>query len=254
MLEILLRLQEQLEPTARRARVADICVGAHWTVAVMELDGRLRGGISGTGGPTGDHHRGGEMPVRQAGQLLDLAVTDWLDLLSSSSPTERSIGLATLNALLDVDLAACREVNAEQVILERGAGRKVAFVGHFPFVDRVRARAAMTWVFELDPHEGDLPAERIPDFLPQADVIAITGATLLNDTFESIITYRDPQAYVLLLGGTAPLSPVFFSCGVDLVAGTYLEDPLLALRCVCQGATFKQIRGKRLLTLARSSQ
>ncbi len=254
MREVLRRLQELLWPIAEQAEVADIRIGTHWTVAALKLGGRLRGGIASTLGADGEHHWGGEPPVRQAGHLFELKATDWLAFLDSPSLAERSIGLATVNALLEVDLAACREVNAEQVIMERGAGRKVAFIGHFPFVERVRARAAVTWVFELNPREGDLPAERAPEFLPQADVIAITGTTLLNDTFEAIMRYRSPEAYVLLLGGTAPLTPVLFDYGVDLIAGTYLEDPQAALLCVSQGATFKQVRGKRLLTLARPSQ
>ncbi len=254
MEDVLKRLQTQVWPKAERARVVNICIGAHWTVTILELDGQVRGGISATLEAAGDHHWGGQAPVRAAGDLLTLPVTDWLAYLDSPSLTERSIGLATLNALLDVDLAACREVNAEQVILEQGSGRNVAFIGHFPFVERVRARAAQTWVLELQPREGDLPAAMTPEILPQADVIAITGTTLLNDTFKDVIRYRKQGAFVLLLGGTAPLSPLLFEYGVDLVAGTYLQDPQAAFLAVIQGATFKQIRGKRLLTLARSTQ
>ena len=33
---------------------------------------------------------------------------------------ERSIGLAAINSLLDVDLSLCREVNAAEVLLEQG--------------------------------------------------------------------------------------------------------------------------------------
>lgn len=252
MLDVLRRLQTQVWSSAENATPVDLRIGMHWTVAAVERNGQLCGGIAATLEGSDDHHWGGGPAVRAAGDLLSLKVTEWLALLDSPSLLERSIGLATLNALLDVNLAACREVNAEQIILERGAGRKVAFIGHFPFVERVRAQAAETWVLELNPRAGDLPAEQTPQILPQADVIAITATTLLNDTFDEVMRHRKEGALVIMLGGTAPLSPLLFEYGVDVVAGTYLTDPRAALLSVSQGATFKQIRGKRLLTLTRS--
>ncbi|MCX7854271.1 MAG: DUF364 domain-containing protein, partial [Caldilineales bacterium] len=95
--------------------------------------------------------------------------------------------------------------------------------------------------------------EQVPQVLPQADVIAITASTLLNETFDEVMRYRRPDALVVMLGGTAPLSTLWFDYGVDVVAGTYLADAQAALLSVSQGATFKHIRGKRLLTLTRST-
>ena len=53
------------------------------------------------------------------------------------------------------------------------------------------------------------------------------------------------------LGDTAPMTPVLFDHGVDAVSGTKVLNPELALRCVSQGANFRQIRGVRRLTLLR---
>ncbi len=138
------------------------------------------------------------------------------------------------------------------MLVEQGRGRRVAIVGHFPFVRRVQQAAAECWVLELDPHGVDLPASRSPEILPQADVIALTGTSLLNHTFDELIALCRPEAYVVLLGGTTPLSPVFFRYGVDAVAGTRIVDAGAALTAISQGATFKQIGGKQLLTLFRN--
>ncbi len=254
MSDVLQRLALELGPIAAHAAGVDVRVGPYWTVALVRREGVVRGGIAATLGASDEHHWGGGPPVRAAGELLTLSVADWLALLTSPNVLERSIGLATANALLEVDLARCQSINAEHVILERGAGRNVAIIGHFPFVERVRAQAANTWVLELTPREGDLPAAQTPELLPQADVIAITGTTLLNGTFEELMRYRRPGAFVLLLGGTTPLTPLLFTYGVDLLAGVYLEDPQAALLSISQGATFKQIRGKRLVTLTRSPE
>ena len=111
--------------------------------------------------------------------------------------------------------------------------------------------AAQCDVLELNPRTGDLPADRAADVLPQADVVALTGTSLVNHTFDDLIGLCSPDAYVVLLGGSAPLTPVVFDCGVDAVAGTRVVDSPAALRTVGQGATFPQIRGKRLLVMTR---
>jgi hypothetical protein len=53
------------------------------------------------------------------------------------------------------------------------------------------------------------------------------------------------------LGPTTPLSPVLFDYGVDLVAGTRVVDPEVALTTAGQGAIFRQMQGVRLVTMAR---
>jgi hypothetical protein len=46
-------------------------------------------------------------------------------------------------------------------------------------------------------------------------------------------------------------SSFLFDYGVDVISGTRVVDPELALRCVSEGATFRQIGGVRLLTMER---
>jgi uncharacterized protein (DUF4213/DUF364 family) len=107
-------------------------------------------------------------------------------------------------------------------------------------------------VLELRPRPGDLPAERAAEVLPQADVIALTGTSLVNHTFDGLIGLCRPEALVVMLGASTPLTPVLFELGVDAVAGTLVVDIPAALRGVAQGATFPQVGGKRLLTMMRS--
>ena len=59
--------------------------------------------------------------------------------------------------------------------------------------------------------------------------------------------------FIVVLGPTTPLSPVLFDYGADVVSGTRVVDPELALRSAGEGATFRQIRGIRLLTMERKS-
>jgi len=229
------------------APVLQVLVGAFWTAVVLDTD-PPRCGLASTLRPA--THPGGP-PVPDAGRLLEHSGRELAEWLRSSSTLEASIGMAAFNALLEVDEAACTEVNAEDVILARGTGRSVAIVGHFPFTERVRRAASECWVVELHPRPGDLPAEQATEVLPQADVVALTGTSLINHTFDDLIGLCRPDAFVILLGGSAPLTPVLFDCRMDAVAGTRVVDVLAASRTVGQGATFPQIRGKRLLTMMR---
>jgi len=230
------------------APVRQVLVGPFWTAVVLDTD-PPRCGLAST--LRAETHDSGP-PVPEAGRLLDYSGRELAGWLRSSSTLKASIGMAALNALLDVDTAGCVEVNAERVILDRGTGRRVAVVGHFPFVERVRQAAAECWVVELHPRPGDVPAGRVDEVLPRADVVALTGTSLINHTFDRLIGLCRSDAFVLLLGPSAPLSPVLFRTGVDALSGTLVQDPGRVLRSVGQGATFRQIKragGLRLLTL-----
>jgi uncharacterized protein (DUF4213/DUF364 family) len=232
------------------APVKQILVGAFWTAVVLDTD-PPRCGLASTLRAEGHH---GGFPVKAAGQLDECSGRELAELLHSSSILEASIGMAAFNALLEVDEANMIEANAEEIILERAGGGCVAVVGHFPFIPRVREAVKACWVLELQPKPGDLPASQAAEVLPQADVVALTGTSLINHTFDEMMALCRPDAFVLLLGPSAPLSPVLFEAGVSAISGTRVHDPARVLRTVSQGATFRQVKrggGLRLLTWVR---
>jgi len=232
--------------------VREVQIGAFWTAVVLKdgscgLASALR---------DSDHHHHGQNPVREAGHLHERNARELANLARSDSLLEASIGLAAINALLDVDEDACVELNAEQVILDHGTGKDVVVVGHFPFIPRVREAARQLWVLEKRPSEGDIPAQAAPEVIPQADVVAITGTSLINHTFEELVRLCRREAFVLVLGPTTPLSPVLFDYGADVISGTLVTDPGIVLRYVSQGASFRQVKrgkGVKLLTLAKGA-
>ena len=82
-------------------------------------------------------------------------------------------------------------------------------------------------------------------------LVAITGTALTNHTLDHLLGLCSPAAYVIIIGDTAPLAPVMFDYGVDAVSGTRVVDTDLALRCVGEGANFRQIKGTRRLTMMK---
>jgi len=164
---------------------------------------------------------------------------------------ESAIGMATINSLIEVDKQRCTELNAGDLLAKKGEGKMVAIVGHFPFVPHLRKIAKELWVIERNPQKGDFPEVEAEKLIPQAEVVGITGTAFTNHTIERLLELCNSNAYVVILGGTAPLSPVLFDHGITAISGTKVVNPALALRCVSQGATFRQIKGIRLLTMER---
>ncbi|MFC1968281.1 Rossmann-like domain-containing protein [Chloroflexota bacterium] len=190
-------------------------------------------------------------PVEKAGLLMEKDALSLAEMAYSPSAHEASIGMATINSLIEIDEQHCVELNARDLLIERGKGKKVAIVGHFPFIPKLRQAVRELWVIERRPREGDVAEDEAKDLLPQADVIGITGTAFTNHTIEHLLSLCRPEAYVVLLGGTAPLSPILFDYGVDAISGTKVVNPEAVLHCVSQGATFRQIKGIRLLTMKK---
>ena len=246
-------LIDDLLATLPDVSVQDVRVGAFWTAVVVEVEGRRRCGLASTLRDD-DHHHGGGAPVRDAGRLTDRSALELAALARSERPTEAAIGVAAINALLPPHREQWVDLNAEEVIARRGAGKDVALVGHFPFIPRLRQRVGQLWVLEQQPRGEDLPAEAASQVIPQADVVAVTGTTVINHTIDRLLTLCRPKALVLMLGPSTPLSPVLFEHGVDILSGAVVEDVESVLRAVSQGAYFRQVhrQGVRLVTMEKS--
>jgi uncharacterized protein (DUF4213/DUF364 family) len=230
--------------------VQDVRVGAFWTAVEVKTESGRRCGLASTLGDD-EHHHGGKPAVPDAGLLMERSARDLAGLARSESLMEAAIGMATINALLPPRPERWVDVNAEEIIARHGTGKNVALVGHFPFVPRLREHVGRLWVLEQRPGPGDLPANAAPDIIPQADVVAITGTTLINHTLEGLLALCQPKALVLVLGPSTPLSPALFDYGVHILSGAVVEDAEAVLRAVSQGANFRQVhwQGVRLVNI-----
>lgn len=189
--------------------------------------------------------------VRAPGTLLQKSARELAEMVYSESILEAAIGMATINSLLEVDLSSCVEVNAADIILEKGRGKKVAVVGHFPFLPSVQEQVERLWIIEKNPREGDIPEAAADEHIAQADVVAITGTSLTNHSLPGLLQMCSKDAFIVMLGDSVPLSPLLFDYGVHALSGTRVVNTDLALRCVSQGANFRQIKGTKRLTMMR---
>jgi uncharacterized protein len=225
--------------------VKNVLVGIHWTAVCSKSCG-LASTLMG-------EHQHGHNPVRDVGNLEQKGAQELAGWVRSENLLEASIGMAAINSLLAVDESQAMEINAAEVLAREGMGKNIAVVGHFPFAERLRALARNLWVIEKNPIAGDLPEQAAEEYLPQADVIAITGTALINHTLEQLLSLCPTQALVMVLGPSTPLSPILFRYGIQMISGARVIEETTALKTIQQGAIFPQVKGVRLLTLVNSN-
>jgi uncharacterized protein (DUF4213/DUF364 family) len=246
-------LRDGLIANIQPGRLRDIRIGVHWTAVVVEIGGRRQCGLSST--LTSPHAYGRTPQVTHAGQLDTLTLKELAAfVLECDRPLLTSIGLAAINASIPAPPSdRIIEGNAETILAKHGADKRVAIVGHFPFVPRLRSQVGKLFVLDQQPRGDDLPADAAPDVLPGCDVVAITSMTLANHTLEELLKLCSPQALVMLLGPSTPLHPLLFDYGVDLLSGSLVTQIEPVLKAVEQGGNFRQIHrvGVRLVTLRR---
>ena len=189
----------------------------------------------------------------EPGNLLDKTAHELAIMANSARIMEAAIGMATINSLIQFDEANCVAINASEILAEKGKGKKVAIIGHFPFIPALKERVGQLWVIEKNARQGDFAEQEADNILPLADVVGITGTAFSNHTLEHLLEICRPKAYVLMLGDTTPMSPVLFNYGIDAVCGVKVVNTELALNCVSQGANFRQIRGIKLLAMFKDS-
>ena len=238
-------IEELIEGLPGEPEAKKVLVGVFWTMVESS-----RVGLASTLAP-GHPHEGS--PVREAGRLTGRSARELARLLLSDSVLEASIGMAALNSLIEPDERWFVEKNASEVLMEKAQGKRTVIIGHFPFVRDLRKVTEDLWVLELRPREGDLPAEKASEILPQAEVIGITSTTLINHTFEEILALCPPRSFKMLIGPSTPLSPLLFDLGIDALSGAVVVDAQRVTEHLLQGATFRQIHraGVRLVTMSK---
>lgn len=242
-------LQEILNTLPQGWQCQQIYVGVNWTVSIVQnRAGQLRAGLAATPAPAvvAAHPRFRHGPIRWEGQdARELA--RWVQ---SSDQFEASLGLATVNALLQPDPARLQEIDAGDWLVEYGRGRKVAVVGRFPLAnEELKAVVDQLWIFELKPQPGEHSPEEMAEIIPQADILAITSTSLINHTLGEVLSQARAGTKTILLGPSTPLSPVLFNYGINLLSGVQVVDLESLLASVRAGVSFRRVTGVRRVSL-----
>ncbi len=173
-------------------------------------------------------------------------------LIRDEDPLKASLGMATMNSLLPEPPARyLSNLNAGDLILRMGMEKRVAIIGHFPFVRKMKGKFKELMVFERSPKPGDLEENMIPLKLPSADIVAVTATTIANKSLGNILSSCREDAVKIIIGPSTPLCDAAFELGFDYVAGTLVNDTALLKKGIVSGCAFKQVQGVNHVILQR---
>ena len=187
------------------------------------------------------------------GKMKGKPARDAMKEAFSDHGIRRGVGIATVNAL--AELCWERRPSPAAELLRGidafdansfGPGDLTVVVGAFvPFLKELKRRKQPFLVLEKDP--DTLKAEEMPfyrpaelarEVVPQADVLLMTGTTLLNDTLEDLLSWAKPEARVTVVGPTVGLLPdAFLARGADYLGGVRITDPDAFLDLLAEGGS-----------------
>ncbi|MFA5478745.1 MAG: DUF364 domain-containing protein [Candidatus Muiribacteriota bacterium] len=148
------------------------------------------------------------------GKPCDLLINELSD---SDNMLHRAVLYAVINSLTPLPEKA-EEKNAFDFLSEEYLeSRKSVFIGHFPRGEKYREKGFKADIIEMNPSEGDFKWGEADHILAEANVVFITGITLLNQTFSEIINKTIKAEKRILTGPTAPLSEKMFDYGIDII-------------------------------------
>ncbi|NLD27555.1 MAG: DUF364 domain-containing protein [Myxococcales bacterium] len=188
--------------------------------------------------------------IRGCGSLTKLGAKELSAYALSDDLTEASVGVAAINSLIDIEEKKVQVRNGKKSLYERCAGKRVAMVGRFKFAEELKKLCAHLDILELHPSPGDLPAGAADDVIPLAEVVIITGTTLINGTFTHIADLTK-NAFVSMLGPSSVISPVLFEYGIDEICGSRVIDDEMVIRFVSEGGSFGDLSGVEQIVLSR---
>ncbi len=191
------------------------------------------------------------MPL--SGRLKGMEVDRVLREMEEGSPLKKALGIATLNAL-SLTLERSQGTPNFEVVLEKDAldlltlheEEFVVVIGALaPYLKRLKARGKPFRVLEMDPRtlkKDEMPfyspAEEAPLYVPKADLLVVTGTSLVNDTLEGLLALARKDAKVVVLGPTASQYPrAFFERGVDMLGGIRVTAPDDLLELLAEGGS-----------------
>lgn len=230
--------------------VLDCLVGLHWTLVRSEHG--LGCAMTLKGGPGGG-------PADMTGRpLKDMAAG-----IKSWNMTVASIGQAALNSALNTPAQVERltgqpfnyqahpeQANGFDRFIPELQGKKVAVIGHFPNIDKLRTYCQLS-ILERTPQDDDLPDPACEYILPEQDLVFITGTALINKTMPRLFELSS-GARIILIGPSVPVSPLLFAYGADTLSSTVLLDEEMVWKAVKQGGKMHIFRvGGQMVSITR---
>jgi uncharacterized protein (DUF4213/DUF364 family) len=188
-----------------------------------------------------------------SGRLKGRPALSFIEEITSGSPLKKAMGIAVLNALSmkcwklkQPDHYTIKSrMDAMDAVSVLDSDYVVVVGALVPALRQLKRRGKPFGILELDKStlkEDELPyhvaPERAAEAVSRADLLIVTGTTLINDTLEGLLRERKPGARVVVMGPTASgLPEAFFRRGVTVIGGVLVNDPDKVLDLIAEGGS-----------------
>ena len=162
-------------------------------------------------------------------EFEEVSVEGFIEKADSLNIVERTLGIATINALSQyyLDLKTANVEDAINIVF-RESVKRVAIVGKVtPIANALKSKGYEVYVFERNPNlknEETLSDSFEYRLLPKMDAVLISGTSLINDTLDFVLERSKKAKLKVLIGATAQALPEFFKGYVTHVASTKFVD------------------------------
>lgn len=213
-----------------------VLVGLNWTLVV---------GPHGVGlSHTPKRGTNGCSALPAPGSYAGRKLAELARLTAAENVFEKAIGHAAINAHHNRYDLTGKDINGLDLVEDRG--EKTVVIGQFPGLAKRIPNAA---VIEREPRPGCYPESAAETLLPAAEQVLITASAMSNGSLAHLLQLAR-HAYVVLVGPSAPMSPLLFDFGVNAVSGLVARNTKALLQVAAEGAAVAALRPhSRFITL-----
>ena len=173
--------------------------------------------------------------IPEAGTLIGQSAETLIEKAMSINLAEASLGVATINAVLNESFTGGNNAIDEMDIRPEDT---LGLIGNFvPILKKFKDKVKEVYVFERVLTDDYL----IPDwaeeiYLPKCDVVVITGVTFINKTLDHILEMSHNAKEIVIMGPSTCMAPeILKEHGVTLLAGSRVADAESLMKTVAQG-------------------
>lgn len=195
-----------------------------------------------------------------SGKLKNRKAIEYLNDLDHPNILRRTLAIATLNALSTMYWKENTDINYkleigldafDEIIIPEN-GKTVVIGALVPVLKKLIEVNADFKVLEMDSRtlkEKELKHYDSPEmaskYIPEADLVIITGTTLINNTLEELLNYRKKGSQIIVTGPTASMIPEsFFNRDVSILGGIIVTKPDEVLDIISEGGSGYHFFGK----------
>lgn len=191
--------------------------------------------------------------IEDAGEISGKTVLQIIEDEYYQNIIGQAIVTATLNALSQIvfknnpEKYKYSKIDVTDLILKND---NVVIIGYFkPLIPKIMRKTCKIKVLEkkkiVESEVEIYPEKKADEIIPEADVLIISGSTIVNQTINKILNIQNNAREKILLGPTASMIPQpWFELGITAVMGVKITDTDEMLKIISEGGGARQLLSK----------